>query len=265
MTQEQIIASIPAYLDGTLNENEVKAFELGLKDCATCRDELEGYQKLYSAFEQEQPILPTKNLKGNFFQLIEEEKQNTVKVVSINPPENSSTKSWFSSLLKVAASIAILIAAFSTGRYFQSEKSEAVIVQIKNENLQTKQTAMLSLMQNQSASKRIQGVQYIQEFENPDTAIINALADRMLHDKNTNVRLTAVEALSNFSNSEMVKTAFITALETEKNPSVQIAIIQNLVKTQERKAIEPMKKLLQEEDTQPFVKEEINQVLSEII
>ena len=265
MTKEEIIAMIPDYLDGTLNENEVKAFELGIKEDNSCATELEEYKRLYHAFDQEKPILPSKNLKANFLEILEEEKQNTVKVVAINSNNTLTNKSWLASLLKVAASVAILIAAFSTGRYFQSEKSEAIIAQIENENLQTKQTAMLSLMQNQSASKRIQGVAYIQDFEEPDSAIINALADRMLHDENTNVRLTALEALSKFASSELVKAAFIAALETEKDPSAQIAIIQNLVKIQEKKAIEPMKKLLQEEDTQPFVKDEINQVLSEII
>ncbi len=265
MNNEHFVASIPDYLDGRLNKDEHRAFEQHLKDCPSCALELEEYKALLSAFENEETSIPSKKVKDNFLRLLEEEKNSLVKVVAIDTAKTGSNKSWLPRLIKIAASVALLIAAFSSGRYFQSEKANATIAQIENESLQIKQTAMLSLMENQSASKRIQGVQYIQDFDKLDTAIVNALMDRMLHDENTNVRLTAVEALSKFVNSELVKTAFITALSTEKDPSVQIAIIQQMVKSQEKKAVAPMKRLLEEEDTQPFVKDEINQVLSEII
>ncbi|MDT0605980.1 HEAT repeat domain-containing protein [Croceitalea rosinachiae] len=265
MKKEQIIASIPDYLDGKLDENQKKIIREHLQNNKALSNELKEYELLLNAFDNEQPVKPSKKLEKNFLQLLEEEKNNMVKVVSIDAAKTTNTKNWFSGLMKVAASIALLIAAFTSGRYFQSEKSNVTIASIENESLRLKQTTMISLMENQSASKRIKGVQYIQDFENPDEAIVNALTNRMLYDKNTNVRLTAVEVLSRFTNSQSVKTAFITALGTEKDPSVQIAIIQNLVKTQEKKAVEPMKKLLEQEDTQPFVKDEINQVLSEII
>lgn len=265
MNDQDMIDLIPDYLDGKLDKNQKKIVEAHLKKSKTFSSELEKYKLFLNAFEEEKVEKPSPNLKEGFLQILEEEKNNIVKVVSISNEKTGSNKNWFFSAIKVAASIALLIAAFASGRYFQSEKSNITIASIENESIQLKQTAMISLMENQSASKRIQGVQYIQDFKNPDEAIINALTARMLHDENTNVRLTAVEALSNFSSSEMVKTAFVAALGSEKNPSVQIAIIQNLVKTQEKKAVAPMKKLLEQEDTQPFVKDEINQVLSEII
>ena len=136
---------------------------------------------------------------------------------------------------------------------------------MEDEAQKVKQLAVISLLENQSASKRIQGVQYIEEFSTPDTTIIDALVDRLLEDEHTNVRLSAMEALSAFRNSERVKKAFIQALKTEKDPSIQIAIIQNLVQMQEKKAIGPMQDLLQQEETQPFIKEEITNALPKII
>ena len=124
---------------------------------------------------------------------------------------------------------------------------------------------MLSLMENQSASRRIQGVNLIEEFTIPDEAIITALANRMLFDNNTNVRLSAVEALGKFTQSDTVKKTFITALETEKDPSIQITIIHTLVTIQEKKAIAPMQRLLEQEETQPFVKQQIKSLLPSII
>ncbi|WP_350293753.1 zf-HC2 domain-containing protein [uncultured Croceitalea sp.] len=265
MDTNHITDLLPDYIDDMLSATQKKEVEAHLKTCVACTKELEEYSTLFKGFQQEKMMKPSAELSKNFEKMLADEKDNSVRVVSIDNRSASSSKNWFSSSMKVAASIALLIAAFVGGRYFQSEESQKEIASIESERLQLKQTTMISLMENQSASKRIQGVQFIEEFEKPDEAIVKALANRMLKDENTNVRLTAAEALSKFSKSELVKLAFIEALETEKDPSVQIAIIQNLVKTQEKKAVKSMQKLLEQEDTQPFIKEEINQILSEII
>ena len=89
--------------------------------------------------------------------------------------------------------------------------------------------------------------------------------DACCMDENDNVRLTAFEALSRFTSSEKVKEVFLEALGKEKNPSIQIAIIQVLVQIQEKKAVEPMQRLLEQEDTQPFIKEQIKTGLPKII
>jgi hypothetical protein len=265
MDTNHVIDLLPDYLDKTLSVSENNKVESHLKTCASCNQELEVYKSLFTDFKKEEVLEPSAALHKKFEALLATEKENLVKVVSLENSKKSTSRNWFYRSMKVAASIALLITAFSGGRYFQNQEAQQEIAFIENESLELKQTTMISLMENQSASKRIQGVQFIEEFKEPDEAIVKALADRMLLDENTNVRLIAAEALSKFNQSELVKLAFIKALETEKDPSVQIAIIKNLVKTQEKKAVKSMQKLLEQEDTQPFIKEEINQVLSEII
>ena len=65
------------------------------------------------------------------------------------------------------------------GKQQSQEGHTKELAQLTEEKLQFKQTAMLSLMENESASKRIQGVNFIEEFANPDEAIVKALADRL--------------------------------------------------------------------------------------
>ncbi|MDC6361866.1 MULTISPECIES: HEAT repeat domain-containing protein [Flavobacteriaceae] len=261
MKNNHISDLIPAYLDGILDENTLKKVEEHLSQCPNCQKELEEMKTLFKAFDDDVPHIPTDRLRNKFEEALHAEKENHEKVVSLGPKKKSN---WATNLLKVAASIALLVASFQMGSLFQQKKVDGDIIALKDETLQMKQTAMLSLMENQSASKRIQGVNYIVEFEHPDEAIIQALANRLLHDENDNVRLTAFEALSKFSASDTVKNVFIEALGKEKNPSIQIGIIERLVQIQEKKAIAPMKKLLEQEDTQPFIKEQIKAVLPRI-
>jgi cell division protein FtsB len=260
MKKQQVFDLIPDYLDNTMDATQRAEFEKHIQRYPECRKELEEMKSFLQVFEEEIPT-PTDRLQSKFEAALELEKIQQGKVVHMKSQKSSN---WAGNVLKIAASIALLVAAFQMGSIFQQRKVDTDIAQLQDETKQMKQTAMLSLMENQSASKRIQGVNYIEEFEQPDEAIIQALADRLLYDENDNVRMTAFEALVKFTSSESVKTTFIEALEQEKNPSIQVAIIQALVQIQEKKAAEPMKKLLEKEDTQPFIKDQIRAVLPSI-
>lgn len=259
MENEHVLDLIPEYLDGSLDNETMKDIQRHLEKCPQCQQEVKEMEALLKAFKNDVVPVPSERLRSRFEEALDSEKASMGKVVPLSSKKR--THDWASSALKIAASIALLVASFQMGSVFQQKKIDQELANLKDENLNMKQTAMLSLMENQSASKRIQGVAYIEEFENPDEAIIQALANRLLNDENDNVRLTAFEALSKYTSSETVKHVLIEALEKEKNPSIQVAIIQTLVQIQEKKAAEPMKKLLENEDTQPFIKEQIKAVL----
>ncbi len=263
MKKDDIEELLPEYLDNTISEKDRIEVEVYLAKSPEMRKELEEMKRLFDAFGQEEVDVPSNSLRMRFEEALESEKKEQDRVIPLVQKEKGT--SWASNVLKVAASIALLVTSFQIGSVFQQKKVDNNIASLENETLQMKQTVMLSLMENQSASKRIQGVNYIEEIPNPDDAVVEALSHRMLNDENDNVRLTAFEALSRFTSSEKVKDVFIEALGQEKNPSIQIAIIQVLVQIQEKKAIGPMQRLLEQEDTQPFIKEQIKTGLPKII
>jgi len=265
MDEKHITALIPDYLDNVLSEFERQKVETHLATCTACKSELEEIQNLLSVIKEESLIAPSENLRTNFLEQLEVEKQMGSKSISLDTIPIQRKNNWTNNLLKMAASVAVLVGVYFFGKQQQIKTSNIEIAQLTDESLAFKQTAMLSLMGNKSASKRIQGVNFIEEFNEPDEAIVNALVDRMLNDENTNVRRTAVEVLSEFTTSETVKNSFIAALKTEKDPGIQIAIIHLLGEIQEKKAVAPMQFLLDQEDTQPFVKEELESILPNIV
>lgn len=265
MGTKHITDLLPEYLDGILTEPQSKSVENHLKECDTCSEELKQLKLLYNAFDDEKKVLPSEKIKTEFYKNLEDEKRAYSETLDSGVKILAPKSRWSNNFFKIAASIALLVGSFVLGKYQQEQKSNLEIAALVDESIDIKETAMLSLMENKSASRRIQGVNYIEEFTNPDEAIIKALADRMLHDENTNVRLTAVEALANFTASEIVKKAYITALKTEKDPGIQIMVIQILVQIQEKKAVAPMQRLLQQDNIQPYVKKHIESVLPSII
>ncbi|WP_419213430.1 HEAT repeat domain-containing protein [Maribacter sp. X9] len=263
MKQEHIKDLLPDYLDTLLDPDQNRIVERHIEQCKKCSNELEQFRTIFKAFDQDQEELPTDELRHKFFEQLEQEKETNV--IALNTKPTRTKNSAMHTFLKLAASIALLIASFWLGSYQEKQRSSVKIAAAESTNMDMKQVAMISLMENKSASKRIQGVNFTKEFENPDQAIVKALSERMLHDENTNVRLNAVEALAKFSKSATVTSSFIEALGIEKDPNIQIMIIQILVKIQEKKAVRPMRQLMEQEDVQPFVKQQIESLLPTII
>lgn len=263
MNTQHISDLLPDYLDNNLDKAELQNIERHLKHCEVCRTELAELKALLTVFRDEPLHEPSVSVSDNFYKMLEDEKSRAEKIIPLKT-RSKPGKTWMETL-KIAACIAVIAGSFLFGKYQGRSAVDNTVSALETKNQDFKQTAMLSLMQNQSASKRIQGVNYIEEFKEPDAAIINALIGRMQHDDNTNVRLAATEALEKLTALENVKQAYIKALETEIDPGLQIKIIRILVKAQEKKAVRTMQRLLEKDGTQPFVKDQIRSLLPGIV
>lgn len=245
MKCNEIQENLSQYLDNDLSEVQNSEITNHLKNCDNCQKELDDMNSFLSILNIDKMEVPSNSLKKGFEEMLAQEIENSKqKVVLLHPKQD-----W-KSYIKVAASIAIIISAFLFGKY-QTKISQ--LANISEEN----KKEVLNLLANNSASKRILAVSNAEEFTNKDTKIIEAIINRLLFDKNTNVRLAAAETLTKFSSEEIVRQAFIKSLETEKNASVQIELIQILGRIQEKRALKPMEKILSNEETPEFIKQEI--------
>lgn len=250
MKCKQIENQFSEYLENSLSEVANSEVEHHLKTCTDCQEELEEVKSFLNILDNDKMETPSANLKLNFEKMLAQEiEDHQPKVVQLQP------KTDWKTYVRVAASILIVLSAFLLGKY-QADNSSPI------EN----QTAeVLTLLEDTSASKRILAVTNAEEFSIKDTKIIKALIDRLFFDKNTNVRLAAAEALSKFSSEIIVRDALIKSLETDKNTSVQIEVISILSNIQEKRAIEPMEKMLKNEETPQYVKQQLQLNLSSLL
>tara|TARA_R110002072_G_scaffold30244_1_gene94693 strand:- start:622 stop:1374 length:753 start_codon:yes stop_codon:yes gene_type:complete len=250
MNCKEIEHKLPEYLEQSLSEVANSEIERHLKSCENCNKELSELKSFLSILENDKMEIPSANLKLNFDKMLAQEiVENQPKVVQLKP------KTDWKTFIQVAASILIVFSAFLLGKY-QPEKLSS----------KEKNTAeVLTLLEDSSASKRILAVTNAEEFTKKDTKIIEALINRLFFDKNTNVRLAAAEALSKFSSEILVRDALIKSLETDNNTTVQIELIIILSKIQEKRAIKPMEKMLENEETPQYVKQQLQLNLSTLI
>ncbi|MBQ4819960.1 zf-HC2 domain-containing protein [Aquimarina sp. MMG016] len=255
MNCKQIEGQLIDYLDHNLDQKTYQMLKTHLEECASCSSALQELQTVFEGIDSDPQELPDASIQQNFKAMLEKEKilLNDTKVVSL---ERKPRGSW-KTALQIAATIALVISAYFYGKMENNESVSKEIAVLEEEKIEMKQTMTISLIENESASKRLQAVNYAEEFEKPGNDILKALIDKMYYDDHINVRLAAAEALVKFSDQEMVRKALIKALDMEQDPGMQIELIQILVTIQEKRAIPAMEKLLRNEETPNYVKDQV--------
>ncbi|WP_282042944.1 zf-HC2 domain-containing protein [Winogradskyella flava] len=262
MNCKEIKYLITYYQDNNLDYVSKTLFEEHIKSCASCTQIHQEFIHLIDTINQIQEELPDNDLELAFSDMLAKEKE-VLKISKsrVLKPKNKLLKS----ILKVAAALLLMISSYLFGSYKSNTSQINEIAVLRQEKTKMLTIATLSLMENESASKRIQAVKYSQELENPDDEILNALINEMLYDKLVNVRLAAARALERFSENNMVKNAYIQALRTEENTSMQIELIEILAYIKEMRAIPKMKELLNDENTPIFIKDQLKSELKNLI
>lgn len=241
MKPKEIQDKLIDFLDQSLSEQEMREVQESIDNNEECAQEVEEMKKLFFDLSEDEMEQPSSSLRMNFELMLEEEKAKTnaeTKVIKLQ--ERTSWKSY----IRVAASILIVASAFVIGTMI-GNGSDTQVEQV------------LATIENESASQRIMALNLSEEIQTTDRRILQAFTDRLLYDEKPSVRLAAVEALAKFASEEMVKVAFLKALETDSDPAIQIELIQVLVKIEEKRALTPMKNLLNNEDVPEYVKKEI--------
>jgi hypothetical protein len=117
---------------------------------------------------------------------------------------------------------------------------------MRSEMHDLREMVSLSLMQQQSASERLKGVTWTGQLDRPSGEVVAALLDALMHDPNVNVRLATIDALERFASREDVQRGTIEAVERQPSPLVQIALIDFMVKTNERGSAAALRRLSQD-------------------
>ncbi len=263
MNCNEIEGQLIDFIDHNLDQATHQKIEEHLKDCKSCSSTLHELQIVFEAMSSDPKKLPNKSLQTNFEKMLANEKELLANsnVISIGKKTNVSWKT----AIQIAATIALVLSGYFFGKFQNNEFFSKEIAVLKKEKTQMKEVMTISLIENESASKRLQAVNYAEEFEKPGNDILKALINKMHYDDHINVRLAAAEALAKFSDSEMVRKALIHAMDLEKDPGMQIELIQILVSIEEKRAVPSMEKLLQKEETPDYVKDQVKIGLPNLI
>jgi len=138
------------------------------------------------------------------------------------------------------------------------------LAQLRGEVSEMRQLVALSLMQQQSASDRLRGVNWSYQMQQPGTTFLTALLDRLTHDSNVNVRLATIDALRQFGDQPIVRRGLVDAMAAQQSPMVQIALIDLAMDLHEKESVPALRQLTQDQNIEPTVRERAQKGLAEL-
>lgn len=142
--------------------------------------------------------------------------------------------------LSVAASIAILL---SVGFWIYESDS------------QKDKRQLLANLQDDSTGTRLEAVyEFDDTYHKEDQEIIKVLIKTLLEDNNNNVKIATIDALLKFPQNEEIRKSLIKAIGKEKEPLVQIKLINSLSILRDNRAKKPLEKIINNKETFPIVK-----------
>ncbi|MPQ47102.1 hypothetical protein GCQ56_08740 [Marinifilum sp. N1E240] len=243
------------YIENDLNETQTKEVENHLTSCEHCRNEYELTKQFLSDINTTEDELPSSNLKKNFNQILKDEKMHQNVITFKTENKNNGYK--FGEFLKYAALIIIIfgIGVLLGKNMGQSTDQSLEIAKLQNDLNKMNQNLTLATLKQPTSSQRLKAVNQLEEHSQGDDKVLAILVQTLQSDANVNVRMAAANALVKFANNPLVKNAFLEALKNQKEPSLQITLINILVNLQDERAKDLLQDILTEEDNLPVVRE----------
>jgi hypothetical protein len=247
MNCEEIGELLPDYLQGGLNADRAAVVEKHLTECAACGQEAALWQKLALLPEEQ----PSPALESRF------------KAMLKTPaPMLWGLGNWRQlPAAGIVWACLFLVCGYFIGKHADGGANSEVqkqLADMQSELAATRQTVALSMLQQQSASQRLEGVSWTTRLAEPDPKILGALMHTVRFDNNVDVRLAALDALSRYADRPEVRRELVDVLQTTQSPMVQVALIDLLVDLHDKSAVPQFRKFQQDPNVNPTVKKRVD-------
>jgi hypothetical protein len=281
MNCEQIGELLPDYLQGSLGGERKGIVEAHIAECADCRDEVAVWQKL-ALLPVEQPSAESRLRFEAMLHAYQEGRSDRGKAQFEGAErfERSRARArsgwnfwqWLRTPVgAVAWSAALLLVGLFAGNYYGArttrepavaKQDEMAKLEIELSNM--RQLVVLSMLQQQSASERLQGVSYSQSEKQLDPQVTGALLHTLRYDASVDVRLAALDALSKHSAQPQVRRGVLDALQEQQSPLVQVALIDQLLEWRDPDVAQQLKSFEQKPNLNPTVKQRAEWAVSKL-
>jgi len=243
---------IKDYVTGDISSTNLEKLKAHLIDCDECRDEYMQMEEINKSFD----LLPDLKLKG-----ITDIFQNGYLKQALTIESKYLNFNYISKKILIPAGIAASIILFMSGFFagrIQKENhlKDQEIAALRIEVNETKNLMILSLLKQQSASKRIQAASYAEKLDELRPEVMDALLYSLNTDNSVNVRLASLEALSKYTDNPVIRTELVKSFDQEVDPIIQVNMINLMILLNEKSSAYIMQRLVEDVNTQSLVKDQ---------
>ncbi|WP_343487446.1 HEAT repeat domain-containing protein [Allomuricauda sp. d1] len=255
------------YLRGGLEGKDKKVFEDYLKKNPEAIATFEELKESWHLMDSLSTPETSAAMDARFFEFLHAEtEKNAGKQGGWIDNLSNSLKYLFRPQL--AYGLILLGIGLAVGYFLNSNDNAQVIEKTVVSNQETedvREKLVLTLLEQPSANKRLQGVSEAGKIESVDEQVMAALLQTLNNDPNTNVRLAAIESLTNYVDNPMVRQGLVQSIPNQGSPIVQVTLANLMSALQEKKSIAPFRKLLKEKKLDTAVKKKIENTIESII
>jgi hypothetical protein len=268
---EHIRNELAAFLSGNLDDVTAAAVREHLGSCAECSRELDDLRAVWQSLAKVPDELPDERLSGRFYDALAAY-ESTLRGAanrSVRPlPGWIGRLGWLiprQPAVQFALVLAVLVVGGFIGYALRSNGAQHdELVQLREEVRSVNRLLIVSLLQQQSAAERLQGVSWTYRVDHADPEITGALLQTLSQDPNVNVRLAALDALSRNLDQPAVRGGLVKALENQSSPLIQLAIVDLAVQSDLKESGEVLRQILRKPGVNETVKKRIEDALQHL-
>lgn len=269
MNCEDVKSLFIEYIDGMLNDNDTLRVDDHLSSCEDCRAEIATMKQVLMNLDNVVMEEPSDNLRRNFDNMIGSyslglKDRETPRLKGIA----DRIESWWPKrpLVQFMTTVAVLVIGLITGLSINERSgSKKEIVQLKTSMNHLEKVVMTSLLNQSSAADRISGLSMTGRLKNVDRQFYSTLLLLLNSDPNVNVRLAAVNALTNFADNDYVRHELVISLGLQSSPLVQVSLIDLLASINETDSSSTLVRIINNPEVDIHVKERARKALKKFI
>ena len=263
MKCEQIAELLPDYLQDALRPEQTGIVEQHLATCAVCTEVVALWKKLATLPDEQ----PGPAARERFDAMLHAWQSGRADRLESGPRRaRRNFFEWLRSPLgAVAWSAALLLLGAFLGLQLGGAKSNSQdLAAMHTELTGMRQLVALSLLQQESASQRLEGVSWTRREERLDPQVLSALKHTLRYDPSVDVRLAALDALSRHAAQPQVRSSVVDALQEQQSPLVQVALIDQLVEWRDPQAARHLETFRQSPNLNPTVRQRADWAISKL-
>lgn len=254
MNCEETTGLLSDRLKGLLTADDERKLEAHLDGCAACREEAAAVDALWNDMGVVDDDVPHERMRARFHAALAAYDQRSES----RGFGAAFERIWLRPAFQFAAAAALLVAGFVAGRSLPSGM-ETEIAGLRGDL----QSVSLALLDHQSASERLLGIAWSRRAA-AYAPVADALIGVARNDSNVNVRLAAVEALSEHLDRPEVGAALTDALGRETEPLIQVTLAGVLLENGVSGSVAAVEKLAARDDLDSTVRDYLRATLQEV-
>jgi len=263
--EEKYMSLITEYIDGTLSDARKQEFDSYVKEGFINMDEVRSMTLLQEKMQGSEEPIPSEDLSSIFYAQLAKEQERLEHRSSSNFMSHISELIFTTGRGRLAFGFGVLVIGLVIGKLFTSSVYNSQLENLSNQMTDMKEVMMMSMLDEESVTSRLKGVQMSNGIVSENRKVTDALFITLNSDESTNVRLAALATLAEYAQDPMIREGIIKSITQQRSPLVQVALAELMVDLQESQAKEEFESILNAENTPDDVKTVLRENLDKIM